>query len=58
MPGLLNDWHINGNLATIVFGAGLLHALITSPRGVAGQILDAVGRIKMLGGQIRREKTV
>jgi branched-subunit amino acid ABC-type transport system permease component len=58
MPGLLNDWHINGNLATVVFGAGLLHALITSPRGVAGQILDAVGRIKMLGGQIRREKTV
>ena len=58
VPGLLNDWHIDGNIATIVFGAGLLHALITAPRGVAGQILDAVGRIKVFAGQARREKAV
>lgn len=59
VPGLLNDWHINGNLATILFGTGLLHALITAPRGIAGQILDAVARIKpkALGGQAR-EKVV
>ena len=31
VPGLLTDWHIDGNLAIMVFGAGLLHALITAP---------------------------
>jgi branched-subunit amino acid ABC-type transport system permease component len=46
VPGLLNDWHIDGNIATIVFGAGLLHALITAPNGVSGQILDIVERIR------------
>jgi branched-subunit amino acid ABC-type transport system permease component len=46
IPGLLNDWHIDGNIATIVFGAGLLHALITAPNGVSGQILDLVERIR------------
>jgi branched-chain amino acid transport system permease protein len=48
VPGLLNDWHIDGNIATIVFGAGLLHALITAPNGVSGQIFDAIERIKTL----------
>jgi branched-chain amino acid transport system permease protein len=47
VPGLLN-----------VFGAGLLHALITAPGGVAGQILDTVGRIKVFARQVRREKAV
>ncbi|MGO9047027.1 MAG: ABC transporter permease subunit [Xanthobacteraceae bacterium] len=39
VPGLLTDWHIDGNLAIMVFGAGLLHALITAPQGVSGQIV-------------------
>ena len=43
VPGLLTDWHIDGNLATMVFGAGLLHALITAPQGVSGQVV-ALGR--------------
>ena len=43
VPGLLTDWHIDGNLATMVFGAGLLHALITAPAGVSGQVV-ALGR--------------
>jgi branched-chain amino acid transport system permease protein len=42
-PALLNDFHVDGNIATIVFGAGLLHALMTAPRGIAGQIQDAAG---------------
>jgi branched-subunit amino acid ABC-type transport system permease component len=53
MPGLLNDWHIDGNIATIVFGAGLLHALITAPNGVSGQILDGVDRLR---GMLARER--
>jgi ABC-type branched-subunit amino acid transport system permease subunit len=44
VPGLLVDWHIDGNLATMVFGAGLLHALITAPQGVSGQVV-ALSRI-------------
>jgi branched-chain amino acid transport system permease protein len=43
VPGLLTDRHIDGNLATMVFGAGLLHALITAPQGVSGQVV-ALGR--------------
>jgi branched-subunit amino acid ABC-type transport system permease component len=56
VPGLLNDWHIDGNIATIVFGAGLLHALITAPNGVAGQILDAAELIKSRATVGRRER--
>lgn len=43
VPALLTDWNVDGNLATMVFGAGLLHALITSPAGASGQ-LTALGR--------------
>ena len=46
VPGLLNDFHINNNLATVVFGAGLLHALITAPHGISGQILDLAHTIR------------
>jgi branched-chain amino acid transport system permease protein len=40
-PALLNDFHVDGNIATMIFGAGLLHALITAPQGAAGQLADA-----------------
>jgi branched-chain amino acid transport system permease protein len=49
VPGLLTDWHIDGNLAIMVFGAGLLHALITAPQGVSGQI---VGLGRALGARL------
>jgi branched-subunit amino acid ABC-type transport system permease component len=58
VPGFLNDWHVDGNIATIVFGAGLLHALITAPHGVSGQIFDAIDRIKARAMSGRREKAV
>jgi branched-chain amino acid transport system permease protein len=51
VPALLNDWGVNGNIATIVFGAGLLNALITAPQGVAGQLAD-LG--KLIAKKIRR----
>lgn len=38
VPALLDSAGINGNLILVVFGAGLIHALVTAPRGVAGQI--------------------
>ena len=45
-PALLNDIGIDGNLAYALFGIGLLHALITAPRGIAGQILDGLRRLR------------
>jgi branched-chain amino acid transport system permease protein len=40
LPALLSSWGLNTNLAYVIFGAGLLHALITAPNGIAGQIFD------------------
>jgi branched-chain amino acid transport system permease protein len=40
VPALLNDFHVDGNIATMIFGAGLLHALITAPQGAAGQLAE------------------
>ena len=45
VPSLLIDLGVNGYLAMVFFGAALLHALITAPRGLAGQWLaDACAR--------------
>jgi branched-chain amino acid transport system permease protein len=41
LPALLSSWGVNANIAYVVFGAGLLHALITAPNGIAGQMFDA-----------------
>ena len=51
LPSLLNDFRVDGNIATMVFGAGLLHALITAPQVVAGQLADAWGALKGLTGK-------
>ncbi len=45
LPALLNTWGVDSDLAYVIFGAGLLHALITAPNGIAGQIIDLVSRI-------------
>ena len=37
-PGLLNNWGVDADLALVFFGAALLHAVITAPEGIAGQI--------------------
>jgi branched-chain amino acid transport system permease protein len=55
MPGLLNDFHIDGNVATIAFGAGLLHALITAPNGASGQILQAIDALKAQLVAVKRQ---
>lgn len=39
VPSLLSDYNVSGFLADIFFGAALLHALITAPQGVAGQLV-------------------
>lgn len=51
VPSLLIDLGVNGFLAMIFFGAALLHALVTAPQGVAGQLTGAWARM-----QARRAK--
>lgn len=46
VPSLLLDLGVNGYLAMIFFGAALLHALITAPRGLVGQWMAAISRIR------------
>lgn len=41
LPALLSSVGVNANLAYVIFGLGLLHALITAPNGIAGQVFDA-----------------
>lgn len=45
LPALLNIWGVDANLAFVIFGAGLLHAVITAPQGIAGQLLGALRRL-------------
>lgn len=45
---LLNDYGVNGYVATVLFGAGLVHALITAPTGISGQIGDLMNRLPAL----------
>lgn len=42
VPALFNSFGIDGDVAGIIFGAALLHALITAPRGLGGQLEDLV----------------
>ena len=46
LPALLDTIGVDGNLSFVIFGAALLQALITAPQGLAGQMLDAVARVR------------
>ncbi|MDM0037466.1 branched-chain amino acid ABC transporter permease [Variovorax sp. J22G21] len=46
VPSMLVDLGVNGYLAMIFFGAALLHALITAPRGIVGQWIAAISRLR------------
>lgn len=47
VPSLLVDLGVSGYLAMAFFGAALLHALITAPRGLAGQWMGAISRMRV-----------
>ena len=49
VPAFLNDLGINGDTAYVIFGLALLHALITAPKGLAGQLTDAVTVVRSWG---------
>jgi branched-chain amino acid transport system permease protein len=41
LPALLNNWGVDADISFVIFGAGLLHAVITAPNGIAGQMIEA-----------------
>jgi branched-chain amino acid transport system permease protein len=45
MPALFNDFSIDADLTLVIFGAALLHAIITAPNGLSGQLLDAIAKV-------------
>jgi branched-chain amino acid transport system permease protein len=49
VPALLNDLGVSGDAAFIIFGAALIHALTTAPRGIAGQLSDLFDRLTRKG---------
>lgn len=42
LPALLNNWGVDADLSFVIFGIGLLHAVITAPDGIAGQLYSAL----------------
>ncbi|MDC0739568.1 branched-chain amino acid ABC transporter permease [Cognatishimia sp. SS12] len=44
LPALFNDLGLSADVAMIIFGAALMHAIMTAPQGIAGQILGAFNR--------------
>lgn len=38
LPAVFNDFRIDADLTLVIFGAALLHAIITAPDGLSGQI--------------------
>ena len=57
VPALLNDWGLDADLSFVIFGAGLLHAVIYAPNGIAGQLMElgsVVGnKIEPVFGRLR-----
>jgi branched-chain amino acid transport system permease protein len=45
LPAILNEFGITGDVAYIIFGAALIHAMVTAPRGIAGQIADGIAKL-------------
>lgn len=45
-PAFLNDLGVDGDIAYLIFGAALIHALITAPAGIAGQLAGALARLR------------
>lgn len=46
LPALLNNWGVDADLSFVIFGVGLLHAVITAPNGIAGQVMDLAATLK------------
>lgn len=52
VPALLNNWGVDADLSFVIFGAGLLHAVITAPDGIAGQLMGLGAKIGKRVGKV------
>ena len=53
-PALLDSWGVDGDIAMIIFGLALIHAIVNAPRGIAGQLQDVVAVIfSKMGGSAK-----
>lgn len=48
VPSLLTDYGVDGYIAMVIFGLALLHALVTAPAGLAGQIVGLFNRLSAI----------
>jgi branched-chain amino acid transport system permease protein len=48
LPPLLNQLGLDGNLILVVFGVGLVHSIMTSPTGIAGQLAALATALRRL----------
>ncbi|MFD5264805.1 branched-chain amino acid ABC transporter permease [Streptomyces sp. NPDC058335] len=46
-PAVLNDLGIDANLVLVILGLGLVQALVTAPRGMAGQVQGLMARLRL-----------
>ncbi len=46
LPALFNNWSLDPDLALIIFGAALMHSIITAPQGIAGQLNDLLAKLR------------
>lgn len=46
LPALFNDWSIDADITLVIFGAALLHAIITAPDGLSGQIIGLISKLR------------
>jgi branched-chain amino acid transport system permease protein len=51
IPAFFNDIGIDGNIAYVIFGIALVHAIITAPQGIAGQISDVAEMLRKKWGR-------
>jgi len=54
VPSRLTQWDLSADLALVLFGLALFHALITAPDGIAGQLR---GGVKAVQGMWSRSST-
>lgn len=46
LPAIFNNFSIDSDITLVIFGAALLHAIMTAPNGISGQIIDAFSNRK------------
>jgi branched-chain amino acid transport system permease protein len=57
LPALLNNWGVNADWLTIVFGAGVLQVLLTAPQGLAYQFPHDMARLgRFIAGRVGRAR--